>query len=151
MLTPAAGEEEEGLVTPTVTDREGNPLGESAGVKLTPVPEMLTTPPQQSDGVVAPVSGAADPASPEAAPAEAAPPPADGAAEPAPSPWRLNPRRNRRRKPQQGQANPPRGRADAVTSGERAGGDIRPFAMKVTISSLAESVVYLQRFPISSS
>ena len=90
VLTPAAGEEEEGLVTPTVTDREGNPLGESAGVKLTPVPEMLTTPPQQSDGVVAPVSGAADPAadpaSPEAAPAEAAPPPADGAAEPAPQP-----------------------------------------------------------------
>ena len=91
VLTPAAGEEEEGLVTPTVTDREGNPLGESAGVKLTPVPEMLTTPPQQSDGVVAPVSGAADPASPEAAPAEAAPPPADGAAEPAPQPVETEP------------------------------------------------------------
>ncbi|QIR86349.1 protease modulator HflC [Paracoccus sp. AK26] len=94
VLTPA-GEEEEGLVTPTVTDREGNPLGESAGVKLTPVPEMLTTPPQQSDGVVAPVSGAADPAadpaSPEAAPAEAAPPPADGAAEPAPQPVETEP------------------------------------------------------------
>ena len=44
-----------------------------------------------SDGVVAPVSGAADPASPEAAPAEAAPPPADGAAEPAPQPVETEP------------------------------------------------------------
>ncbi len=86
VLTPAAGEDEEGLVTPTVTDRDGNPLGESAGVKLTPVPEMLTTPPQQSDGVVAPVGGAADPAVPEAAPAEAAAPAADAATEPAPQP-----------------------------------------------------------------
>lgn len=38
----AADEADEDLVTPTVTDREGNPLGESAGVTLTPVPESLT-------------------------------------------------------------------------------------------------------------
>nr|WP_111298675.1 SPFH domain-containing protein [Paracoccus saliphilus] len=42
-------EDEEGLVTPEVTDREGNPLGETSGVELTPVPENLTTPPQQSE------------------------------------------------------------------------------------------------------
>ncbi|MCF3972245.1 protease modulator HflC [Paracoccus salsus] len=47
---------DENLVTPTVTDREGNPLGESAGVKLTPVPESLTTPPQESSEVVAPAA-----------------------------------------------------------------------------------------------
>ncbi|MDB6177840.1 protease modulator HflC [Paracoccus sp. Z330] len=45
------------LVTPTVTDREGNPLGESAGVKLTPVPESLATPPQEPSAVVTPGEG----------------------------------------------------------------------------------------------
>lgn len=48
-----------GLVTPQVTDREGKPLGESAGVKLTPVPESLVTPPQEGREIVAPVDGGA--------------------------------------------------------------------------------------------
>lgn len=68
----AVGTEGDGLVTPEVTDREGNPLGESAGVKLTPVPESLVTPPQQESGVV-PSEGAATPAEEPAADAEAAP------------------------------------------------------------------------------
>lgn len=45
------------LVTPTVTDREGRPLGEDAGVTLTPVPESLATPPQTPSAVVAPADG----------------------------------------------------------------------------------------------
>lgn len=47
------GDEE--LVTPEVTDREGNRLGESAGVRLTPVPESLVTPPANGE---APTEGA---------------------------------------------------------------------------------------------
>ena len=81
------------LVTPTVTDREGKPLGESAGVTLTPVPESLVTPPQEESAVVPPAEGTTEgeaaPAEagqePEAAPAEdpaEAAPPAD-ASEPA--------------------------------------------------------------------
>lgn len=50
----AEGKRDEELVTPTVTDREGNPLGESAGVKLTPVPESLATPPENPSSVVVP-------------------------------------------------------------------------------------------------
>lgn len=46
----------EGLVTPTVTDREGNRLGEAAGVTLTPVPESLATPPEEPSGVVPPAA-----------------------------------------------------------------------------------------------
>lgn len=42
------------LVTPEVTDREGKPLGESAGVKLTPVPESLVTPPEEPSAVMPP-------------------------------------------------------------------------------------------------
>ncbi|MNP60772.1 hypothetical protein D3C76_1558840 [compost metagenome] len=40
-----ATEPEEPLVTGE-TNREGEPLGEAAGVKLTPMPESLATPPQ---------------------------------------------------------------------------------------------------------
>ena len=49
MEPPAPADEDEELVTPEVTDREGNRLGESAGVRLTPVPESLVTPPQQDE------------------------------------------------------------------------------------------------------
>ncbi|MGP9803898.1 protease modulator HflC [Paracoccus sp. NSM] len=61
-----AGEADD-LIEPVVTDRDGNPLGESAGVRLTPVPESLNTPPQDPSEVVPP-EGAADEA---AAPVEA--------------------------------------------------------------------------------
>lgn len=71
------GTEDEDLVTPTVTDREGKPLGESAGVKLTPVPESLVTPPESPSAVVPPPAETEDDA---AAPAEG-----EGAAEPAPA------------------------------------------------------------------
>lgn len=89
---PEAEVEDEDLVTPEVTDREGNRLGEAAGVRLTPVPESLATPPQQQSEIVAPgapiqdapADGADDqpetqdnaPAvepAPDATPAEAAP------------------------------------------------------------------------------
>ena len=56
--TTSAGDE--GLVTPTVTDRDGNPLGASAGVKLTPVPESLATPPQEPSAVVPPAQDAGE-------------------------------------------------------------------------------------------
>ncbi|MFC3630414.1 SPFH domain-containing protein [Paracoccus angustae] len=78
-VPPAQTDEE--LVTPTVTDREGNRLGESAGVTLTPVPEMLTTPPQESEAVTAPIAGDAPPVEPGQAPATD--PAADPAANPA--------------------------------------------------------------------
>lgn len=52
--TPEANAEDEDLVTPEVTDREGNRLGEAAGVRLTPVPESLATPPQTPSEIVAP-------------------------------------------------------------------------------------------------
>ncbi|MTH79378.1 protease modulator HflC [Paracoccus aestuariivivens] len=38
-------------VAPEATNREGQPLGENAGVKLTPLPESLATPPQQESVV----------------------------------------------------------------------------------------------------
>ena len=83
-LAPDAPEEEEGLVTPTVTDRDGNRLGESAGVTLTPVPEMLTTPPQETEGVVAPATQGEDTAAPAAPQSDDLSPAADeAAAEPA--------------------------------------------------------------------
>ncbi|MDN5569129.1 MAG: protease modulator HflC [Paracoccus sp. (in: a-proteobacteria)] len=75
----ANGQEEE-LVTPEVTDREGNRLGEAAGVRLTPVPESLATPPQAPSEIVAPEApmadqpqegAAADPAAQDAAPDQA--------------------------------------------------------------------------------
>lgn len=56
----AAQDSGEELVTPEVTDREGNRLGESAGVKLTPVPESLVTPPQDEAEVI-PDAGAETP------------------------------------------------------------------------------------------
>ncbi|WP_299839651.1 protease modulator HflC [uncultured Paracoccus sp.] len=83
---PEAATDEE-LVTPTVTDREGKPLGESAGVKLTPVPESLVTPPEEHSEMVPPVAPEAEPAAAEgeAAPAAAEGEPApDTVAEPAP-------------------------------------------------------------------
>lgn len=54
----------EALVTPTVTDREGKPLGESAGVKLTPVPEILATPPQNGGAPALPEATAEEPEAP---------------------------------------------------------------------------------------
>lgn len=86
---PAETPEGEELVVPEVVDRDGNRLGESAGIELTPVPENLTTPPQEPSEILspnAPVEGAAQS---EDAPAEEAPAPGapaeDTAAEPAPA------------------------------------------------------------------
>lgn len=86
---PAETPEVEELVVPEVVDRDGNRLGESAGIELTPVPENLATPPQEPSEILspdAPVEGAAQS---EDAPAEEAPAPGapaeDTAAEPAPA------------------------------------------------------------------
>ena len=86
---PAETPEGEELVIPEVVDRDGNRLGESAGIELTPVPENLATPPQEPSEILspdAPVEGAAQS---EDAPAEEAPAPEapaeDTAAEPAPA------------------------------------------------------------------
>ncbi|QXI63325.1 Modulator of FtsH protease HflC [Paracoccus marcusii] len=86
---PAETPEGEELVVPEVVDRDGNRLGESAGIELTPVPENLATPPQEPSEILspdAPVEGAAQS---EDAPAEEAPAPEapaeDAAAEPAPA------------------------------------------------------------------
>ena len=69
----------EDLVTPQVTDREGKPLGEAAGVKLTPVPESLVTPPQQESEVVSPEADVAAPEPAEdSAPEEEPQEPAQG-------------------------------------------------------------------------
>ncbi|WP_312528659.1 protease modulator HflC [Paracoccus sp. (in: a-proteobacteria)] len=48
-------------VAPTVTNREGEPLGASAGVTLTPMPEELSTPPQEEPVITpeTPVTGGA--------------------------------------------------------------------------------------------
>ena len=67
------------LVEPVVTDRDGNPLGETAGVRLTPVPESLTTPPQEPSEILSPEGGF----NAGAASNDAAAAPADGAAQPA--------------------------------------------------------------------
>ncbi|AUH35543.1 protease modulator HflC [Paracoccus tegillarcae] len=69
-------ESDEPLVTPTVTDREGKPLGASAGVTLTPVPESLVTPPEEPSAVV-------PPAAVEAGDGDTAEPAGDEATEPA--------------------------------------------------------------------
>ncbi|WP_373946284.1 protease modulator HflC [Paracoccus marcusii] len=86
---PAETPEGEELVVPEVVDRDGNRLGESAGIELTPVPENLATPPQEPSEILspdAPVEGAAQS---EDAPVEEAPAPEapaeDAAAEPAPA------------------------------------------------------------------
>lgn len=86
---PAETPEYEELVVPEVVDRDGNRLGESAGIELTPVPENLATPPQEPSEILspdAPVEGAAQS---EDAPVEEAPAPEapaeDAAAEPAPA------------------------------------------------------------------
>lgn len=85
---PAETPEGEELVVPEVVDRDGNRLGESAGIELTPVPENLATPPQEPSEILspdAPVEGAAQS---EDKPVEEAPAPEapaeDAAAEPAP-------------------------------------------------------------------
>ncbi|WP_405405404.1 protease modulator HflC [Paracoccus sp. Ld10] len=81
---PVESTEDEELVVPEVVDRDGNRLGESAGIELTPVPENLTTPPQQQPEMLSPdvpVEGA-----PPASEAPAADAPADdAAADPAPA------------------------------------------------------------------
>ncbi|MDO5612109.1 MAG: protease modulator HflC [Paracoccus sp. (in: a-proteobacteria)] len=69
----AAVSDDEELVTPTITDRDGNELGAAAGVRLTPMPESLTTPPEEGPAVTLPDDGAAveDAPAPDAqAPAE---------------------------------------------------------------------------------
>lgn len=84
---PAAQEEGEELVTPEVTDRDGNRLGESAGIELTPVPENLATPPQEESEIVAPeaaIEGEAPAAEP--APAEEPVPAEEPAQAPAQEP-----------------------------------------------------------------
>ncbi|RJE81449.1 protease modulator HflC [Paracoccus sp. JM45] len=78
---PEAEAEEEDLVTPEVTDREGNRLGEAAGVRLTPVPESLATPPQTQSEIVAPEAPIAD----QPAETETAPEPEATTQEPAPA------------------------------------------------------------------
>lgn len=98
-LVPAIETDDEAqLVTPEVVDRDGNRLGESAGIELTPLPENLATPPQQEGGLVPPdamtggamsapaAEGAADPAQDPAAPAAE-----PGTAEPAPAPEAAEP------------------------------------------------------------
>ncbi len=37
-----------------MVDRDGNRLGESAGIELTPVPENMTTPPQEPSEILSP-------------------------------------------------------------------------------------------------
>lgn len=78
---PGQGDQE--LVTPQVTDREGKPLGESAGVTLTPVPESLVTPPEEPSAVVPPPAEEQQPAEgdPESGRQEAADEDADAADE----------------------------------------------------------------------
>ncbi|TGN61918.1 protease modulator HflC, partial [Paracoccus liaowanqingii] len=83
-------EDEEGLVTPEVTDREGNPLGETSGVRLTPVPESLATPPQEPAEILLPdaeVQGAAPTETPatDAPAADADAPAAEASATEAPA------------------------------------------------------------------
>lgn len=60
--------EADSLIEPVVTDRDGNPLGESAGVRLTPVPESLNTPPQDPSEVVLPEEGSGAASDPVEAP-----------------------------------------------------------------------------------
>ncbi|WP_062560492.1 protease modulator HflC [Paracoccus aminovorans] len=50
---PATGAAAEDTVAPTETTREGEPLGASSGVTLTPMPEALSSPPQQEPAVPA--------------------------------------------------------------------------------------------------
>ena len=84
-LTSAAETPEgEDLVVPEVVDRDGNRLGESAGIELTPVPENLTTPPQQPSEILSPDASVEGAAPAEEAPAPEAPA-EDAPAEPAPA------------------------------------------------------------------
>ena len=74
-----ATEDEEALVTTPVRDREGNELGAAAGVTLTPMPESLITPPEETPSIgLPPGNGDAAPApageTPPADPAPEAPP-----------------------------------------------------------------------------
>lgn len=68
------------LVEPVVTDRDGNPIGGTAGVRLTPMPESLVTPPQDAPEILLDEGGA-----PAGSGAPAADAPA-GAEAPAPAP-----------------------------------------------------------------
>ena len=81
-------DDDDDLVTPTVTDREGNPLGESAGVRLTPVPENLVTPPQTPSAAVPPAEAenGADEAAPAADPEADPVPEAEPEPDPEPAP-----------------------------------------------------------------
>lgn len=82
----AGSEDEEELVTPIVTDREGKRLGEDAGVTLTPLPESLATPPAESSELV-PMESPADEAEATAeGEGEAAAPAPDQPAPDEPSP-----------------------------------------------------------------
>lgn len=84
-LTSAAETPEgEDLVVPEVVDRDGNRLGESAGIELTPVPENLTTPPQQPSEILSPDASVDGAAPAQEAPAPEAPA-EDAPAEPAPA------------------------------------------------------------------
>lgn len=78
----SGADDQENLVEPEVTDREGRPLGESAGVELTPVPENLVTPPEEPSDVVPPEADSEPAAEPEAAPEN---PEAEGESEAAPA------------------------------------------------------------------
>lgn len=86
---PAETPEGEELVVPEVVDRDGNRLGESAGIELTPVPENLATPPQEPSEILSPDAPVEGGAQSEDAPAGEAPAPEapaeDAAAEPAPA------------------------------------------------------------------
>ncbi|SMO56718.1 protease modulator HflC [Paracoccus laeviglucosivorans] len=56
VVTGAASTEngQQDVVPPSETNREGQPLGENAGVTLTPMPESLSSPPQDESAVPAP-------------------------------------------------------------------------------------------------
>ena len=86
---PAETPEGEELVVPEVVDRDGNRLGESAGIELTPVPENLATPPQEPSEILSPDAPVEGGAQSEDAPVEEAPAPEapaeETAAEPAPA------------------------------------------------------------------
>ncbi|MDM7458538.1 MAG: protease modulator HflC [Paracoccus sp. (in: a-proteobacteria)] len=50
--TEGAYADDSDLVEPVVTDRDGNPIGGTAGVRLTPVPESLVAPPQDAPEIL---------------------------------------------------------------------------------------------------
>lgn len=66
-IAPATQEEGE-VISPSVTTRDGTPLGESAGITLSPLPETLISPPQD-ESIVTPETEVET-----APPAQSAPP-----------------------------------------------------------------------------